>query len=381
MRESHKRIFSSSPELYTSTHMRTTFVRASAFVLLMVLLGTSVPVESAEAQSRRDWSQWRSQFQRSSEGNIDEEVEERATNRRGVSSSVQRKINQLDDDPVDDLSIPILLGVALNQLTRNYGDPRDGGSRSHEGLDILAPRGAYVVSPTEAVVIRTGTGSSAGKYVYTANPGGETFVYMHLDDIADGLRSGDELEKGDLIGYVGDTGNAVGGVTHLHFEIREGRSSSDPYPRLTEVFTLKERMEALDGILQDSDDEEDEAEALVASYRGLFVAAAAQDIDVPEAVEEVLAAAGVVVDAPATGFTRDLDVGSSGQDVVALQAFLIAENEGAQARALAAAGATGYFGTITKAALAEYQAANGISPAAGYFGPLTRAFVATAATR
>lgn len=349
-------------------------VRVSVLGILVLMLCSLLPVGEAQAQYRRDW---RSQFERSSEGDIDENTELQATSRRGISSSVQRKIRDLPDDPVDELSIPVLLGVAVSELTRNFGDPRDGGDRSHEGLDILAPRGAYVVSPTEAVVIRTGTGSSAGKYVYTANPGGETFVYMHLDDIAEGLRSGDELAEGDLIGYVGDTGNAVGGVTHLHFEIREGRTPLDPFPRLQKEFTLRERMEALEEILNDSDDEEDEARALAISYGGLFVAAVAQDIDIPEAVEEVLAQAGVVAGVPAAGFARDLDVGMRGQDVIALQAFLIAENEGPQATALALAGATGYFGALTKAALAEYQAANTITPAAGYFGPLTRAFIAS----
>ena len=346
--------------------------KAGALVLLCSIAVSSFPV-SADAQSRRDWNNWRDRFEDSSEGEIDEEVEERATSRRGISSATQRNIDQLDDDEVEAFPIPILLGVAVNQLTKNFGDPRDGGSRSHEGLDILAPRGAYIVSPTEAVVTRTGTGSSAGKYVYTANPGGETFVYMHLDDIADGLSSGDVLEAGDLIGYVGDTGNAVGGVTHLHFEIREGRRAEDPYSRLTEEFTLKERMEALEKIVEEADDEEEEAEKLIAGYRGLFIAAIAQKIAIPDAVEDLL---GAVAAVPAAGFVRDLDLGSSGQEVVALQAFLIAENEGTAARTLATAGATGYFGAMTKAALAEYQAANGIVPAAGYFGPLTRAFIA-----
>lgn len=353
--------------------MHTLPTRGLAAVLLAVFFAAGFPT-GAEAQYRS----WRDRFEDSSEGDIDEEVEERGTSRRGYSSSVQRKIDNLDNDEVDEFPIPILLGLSVNQLTRNFGDPRDGGSRSHEGLDILAPRGAYIVSPTEAVVTRVGSGSSAGNYVYTANPGGESFVYMHLDEIAEGLSSGDELEKGDLIGYVGNTGNAVGGVTHLHFEIRENRRAEDPFPRLTEEFTLRERMEALEEILEDSDDEEDEAETLAANYRRLFVAAIAQGIDIPEAVEEVL---GTVVTAPAAGFLRDLDLGSTGQDVVALQAFLIAENEGPQARALAAVGATGYFGALTKAALAEYQAANGIMPSAGYFGPLTRAHIATQSAR
>lgn len=68
-------------------------------------------------------------------------------------------------------------------------------------------------------------------------------------------------------------------------------------------------------------------------------------------------------------FTRDLTIGSTGADVTALQQFLIARGYAIPA------GATGYFGTQTQAALASYQAANGINPPAGYFGPITRGHI------
>ena len=81
------------------------------------------------------------------------------------------------------------------------------------------------------------------------------------------------------------------------------------------------------------------------------------------------------VGASTTTFTSNLTVGSKGTEVTALQNLLISSNKGASAAALAAVGATGYFGPLTKAATAEYQAAVGISPAVGYFGPITRAYV------
>ena len=68
-------------------------------------------------------------------------------------------------------------------------------------------------------------------------------------------------------------------------------------------------------------------------------------------------------------FTSNLTIGSSGAEVTALQNFLIGKGH------VIPAGATGYFGAQTKAALAAYQAANGIAPAVGYFGPMTRANV------
>ncbi len=76
-----------------------------------------------------------------------------------------------------------------------------------------------------------------------------------------------------------------------------------------------------------------------------------------------------------SAITRDLTVGSRGSDVSTLQAFLIAQAKGTAAGALSSAGATGYFGQLTKAALAEYQTAVGIMPPQGYFGRITRAYL------
>lgn len=167
------------------------------------------------------------------------------------SSAVSREIKKLGSKEVEDLKIPVLLGITRAKLSPNFGDPRGGGTRTHEGLDIMAPEGAFVASPTDAVVISTGDGDSSGIYVTTANPGGERFVYMHLSGIADGVKTGTVLEEGDLIGYVGNTGNASGGAPHLHFEIREGREAKDPYPRLTKEFTSQERIAVLMEILKE----------------------------------------------------------------------------------------------------------------------------------
>jgi hypothetical protein len=75
--------------------------------------------------------------------------------------------------------------------------------------------------------------------------------------------------------------------------------------------------------------------------------------------------------------TRDLELGSSGADVTLVQQFLIAQNKGPAAAALKAHGATAYFGMLTRAALAEWQAAHKITPALGYFGPKTKSLIKT----
>jgi murein DD-endopeptidase MepM/ murein hydrolase activator NlpD len=162
------------------------------------------------------------------------------SSRSGYSSAIRKAIDKLDNDPVEDLPIPVLF-ISRSSITPNFGDPRDDGTRTHEGEDILAPKDSFIVSPTDAVVTRVGTQSSEGNFVNVAAPGGETFIFMHLDKFADGLKAGQVLKPGDLIGYVGNTGNAAGGPTHLHFEIHDDtRKAVDPYPRLTGSFSTSD---------------------------------------------------------------------------------------------------------------------------------------------
>ncbi len=223
----------------------TNLFRTFAILALAVTFIFPIRPSVAEAASRPTWQDYMRSYS-GSRTRTDESQEVRnSSSRERYSSAMQKAIKNLDEDEVEDLPIPILLGVARPDLTKNFGDPRDDGARSHEGLDILALRGSFVSSPTDAVVVKVGTGESAGKYVTTANPGGETFTYMHMDAVAEGIKAGKVLEPGDLIGYVGDTGNAKGGVTHLHFEIRKDRKAMDPYPRLTKEFTTKERIATL----------------------------------------------------------------------------------------------------------------------------------------
>lgn len=332
-------------------------------VFLLVVTTISFP-QPAEAQYRRssDQRDW-SQFWNSDEGS-DFDYEE-VQRWREENSRVRDAIDDLDNDPVDDLYIPILFGVSLSDLYPNFGDPRDGGAREHEGLDMMATDGTPIVSPTDAVVVRVGDGSGSGLYVSTANPGDETFVYMHLSEVAD-IDEGDVLEAGDLIGYVGNTGNASGGAAHLHFEIRENRDPSDPIKRLTREFSLKDKMEFVEKMLDEVDDADELAEFLATTYQNVFVAAGAQGLDVSEMItDELSLTARTTI---ATGLpARDLELGSSGPDVVALQSHLIAEGY------LDLSTPTDQFGPLTQAALIRYQSAKGISPASGYYGPLTRA--------
>ncbi|HVV14930.1 MAG TPA: peptidoglycan-binding protein [Candidatus Paceibacterota bacterium] len=307
------------------------------------------------------------------------ERQQRINSYRRQSSDLQKKIDALDDDADEDVTMPVLFGVTLNDISPNFGDPRSGG-RTHEGEDILGVKGTPVVSPTEAVVLRAVTGASEGNAVYTANPGGEVFVYMHLDRFGEGVSAGDVLERGSLIGYLGDTGNAAGGPAHLHFEIHDkSNKPTDPFPRLTEEFSLKQKISYLEDILKQTDDEDELAEFLVTNFRATFNAALAADIELPDSMVKALAT--VPVNAPRAASagsalpSGDLDLGSSGAAVIALQTYLIQAASGPAAASLAKAGATGTFGPLTKAALIELQIGLAIKPASGYYGPETRSYV------
>ncbi len=254
-------------------------------------------------------------------------------------NTLRSKINALGNTPTLHLRIPVLLGVELNDIVNSWGDPR-GTGRFHEGIDIIVPRGAYVVSPGDAVVIQIGNGANGGNYVYTINPGGERFYYAHLDGYANGLAVGQVLKAGDLIGYVGDTGNAKGGIPHLHFGIYNPKQN--PFPRLAQVFTLEERIAALIRILAAAKDPSVEAKAVVSGHATLFRDAKARGIILPEVIQKALAEQASV--SQTCAFGKNLTIGSQGSAVREVQAVLIMGNYGPAARSLALAGATGYFG-------------------------------------
>lgn len=291
--------------------------------------------------------------------------------------------DDLDDEIVESFPIPVLFGVDIETVRPDFGEPRGGGTRQHAGQDFLAPLGTPIVSPTEAIVIRTGTGHSAGKFVYTANPGGETFRYMHLDTIAD-LDPGDELEVGDFIGTVGDTGNAPLGVYHLHFEVRdEDNDPLDPYERLEDGFTTKEKMSFLRGIFRDIRNDDEYAEFLVTEFPSEFEEALERGYDLPRVIEEAVEDTGLsdeleaqaelsrLLDAVPVALNLALEDGDQGAAVQLIQIYLIFNSTGPARDRLAAATPTGYFGSITAAAVREYQDAVGV-PQTGRYDTATR---------
>ncbi len=114
-----------------------------------------------------------------------------------------------------------------------WGDPRDGGGRRHEGVDVFAPRGTPVLAASDGRVRRVGTNRLGGKVVWLYDPDlNHSQYYAHLDSQA--VRLGQRIAQGDTLGFVGNTGNAITTPPHLHFGIyRSGRGAVDPLPFLS----------------------------------------------------------------------------------------------------------------------------------------------------
>jgi len=115
------------------------------------------------------------------------------------------------------LTIPVE-GVARASLRDSFNECR--GRHRHEGLDIAAPLGTPVIAAGDGQVVKLFDSVPGGLTIYQFDPA-QTFAYYyaHLDAYAPGLREGAKLARGDLLGYVGATGNAAGGEPHLHFAI------------------------------------------------------------------------------------------------------------------------------------------------------------------
>ncbi|HSU17745.1 M23 family metallopeptidase [Longimicrobium sp.] len=110
-------------------------------------------------------------------------------------------------------------GLTAGQLHDTYNDARSGG-RVHDAIDIHAPRGTHVLATTDGTIIKLHHSSLGGITIYQLDDDGRTrYYYAHLDRYADGIAEGVRVTRGQTIGYVGDTGNAAPGDTHLHFAI------------------------------------------------------------------------------------------------------------------------------------------------------------------
>lgn len=123
-------------------------------------------------------------------------------------------------------------GATQRDIGSTFGVERDGGARKHHGVDIFAERG----TPVTAVIdgrVRTGTSDRGGKHIWLSGSmiglGSARYYYAHLDSFE--VESGDKVKKDEILGYMGNTGNAITTPPHLHFGIYSG-GPVDPAPFL-----------------------------------------------------------------------------------------------------------------------------------------------------
>ena len=115
--------------------------------------------------------------------------------------------------------IPVA-GVALKDLYDSFDDARGGGSRKHEAMDIMAARNTPVLSALSGVLLKFHNSVAGGLTIYASDPSNRyVLMYGHLDSYKPGLKEGDKLQKGEIIGFVGSTGDASPNAPHLHLAI------------------------------------------------------------------------------------------------------------------------------------------------------------------
>ncbi|WP_309603057.1 M23 family metallopeptidase [Sphingomonas sp.] len=139
------------------------------------------------------------------------------------------------------LAIPVA-GVKAGQLVDTFTQARAGGARVHDAIDIMAPEGTAVLAAAPGMVEKlffSAGGGGISAYI-RSNDRRWIYYYAHLRDYAPGMREGQAVPRGALIGYVGYTGNASPGSPHLHFAINAMQPGEkwhqgtpiNPYPLL-----------------------------------------------------------------------------------------------------------------------------------------------------
>ncbi len=119
------------------------------------------------------------------------------------------------------------------QFTNDWGFARAGG-RTHEGIDLFAARGTPVVAVADGTLFNVGWNGLGGWRLWVRDTSGNGFYYAHLEAYSPVAKEGAAVTRGTVLGYVGNTGDAQGTPTHLHFEIHPGGGGPvPPYPIVT----------------------------------------------------------------------------------------------------------------------------------------------------
>lgn len=139
------------------------------------------------------------------------------------------------------LMVPVL-GVYPDRVHDTFNDERGGGSRVHRAIDIMAPRGTPVVSADDGRILRMETNRLGGIAIFAVDPAERlVYYYAHLDRYEPLIHAGSIVSKGEVIGYVGSTGDASPDAPHLHFQVMRRADARrwwdgtpiDPWPFFT----------------------------------------------------------------------------------------------------------------------------------------------------
>jgi murein DD-endopeptidase MepM/ murein hydrolase activator NlpD len=145
------------------------------------------------------------------------------------------------------LPIPVA-GIRAAALVDTWGAERSGGRR-HKGIDIFARRGTAVMSPVLGVVVDVGQDRLGGNVVRILGPGRQVHYFAHLDRFGP-IRERQWIRPGDVIGFVGDTGNARGTPPHLHYGLYAAGGAINPFPLLRPAESSVTRRPAASGIMK-----------------------------------------------------------------------------------------------------------------------------------
>ena len=116
------------------------------------------------------------------------------------------------------LLVPVA-GIEARKIPDTFNDARDG-ARIHNAVDILAKRGTPVLAADNGTIIKVGTNALGGNVIWAMDEQKRfVYYYAHLDHYVRGLHDGQQITRGDMLGYVGTTGNAPKDVPHLHFQL------------------------------------------------------------------------------------------------------------------------------------------------------------------
>jgi murein DD-endopeptidase MepM/ murein hydrolase activator NlpD len=155
--------------------------------------------------------------------------------------------------PRQAVSVPSVIPVEGARLTSPFGvreHPILGGRRAHKGVDLAAPRGTPVYAPADGYVKMAERFGSYGNFIELEHGGEMETRYGHLSGF--NVKEGEQVHKGDVIGYVGSTGRSTG--PHLHYEVRIAGQAVDPSPYM--VVSETALLEQSDGAQGGGDDGE-----------------------------------------------------------------------------------------------------------------------------